>query len=140
MHQNDIHERASGVFAPDTLLPGQYFDRLRRGNDLTGEQRLMIAVMETAVDDYMKHAAARDRLRQGLFAEAERWIESTDRSWVYAFETICDHLGLDAEYVRRGLRDRRERARDHDRLPIDPIAADAAEADAPPERRRAGTE
>ena len=140
MHQDDIHERASGVFAPDTLLPGQYFDRLRRGKDLTGEQRLMIAVLEMAVDDYLKHAAARDRLRQGLFAEAERWIESTDRSWLYAFETVCDHLGLDVDYVRRGLRDRRERARGHELHPIDPFAADAAEAAAPSERRRAGNE
>jgi hypothetical protein len=136
MHQDDIHERASGVFAPDTLLPGQYFDRLRRGNDLTGEQQLMIAVLEMAVDDYMKHAGARDRLRQGLFAEAERWIESTDRSWLYTFETICDHLGLDVEYVRRGLRVHREGARRR----IEPIPADAAEADAPVERRRAGNE
>jgi hypothetical protein len=138
MHQDEIHERGSGVFAPDTLLPGQYFDRIRRGKDLTGEQRLMIAVLELAVEDYMKHATARDRLRQGLFAEAERWIESTDRSWVYAFETICDHLGLDVDYVRRGLRGRRERARDHG--PADRIPANAVEADAPPERRRAGNE
>ena len=138
MQQNDIHERASGVFAPDTLLPGQYFDRIRRGKDLTGEQRLMIAVLEMAVDDYMKHAVARDRLRQGLFAEAERWIESTDRSWLYAFETICDHLSLDVEYVRRGLRTRREQAHAHG--PADPIVANAGDADASPERRRAGNE
>jgi hypothetical protein len=138
MHQDEIHERGSGVFAPDTLLPGQYFDRIRRGKDLTGEQRLMIAVLELAVEDYMKHAAARDRLRQGLFAEADRWIESTDRSWLYAFETICDHLGLDVDYIRRGLRTRRERARDHGQA--DSIPAAAVEADAPPERRRAGNE
>jgi hypothetical protein len=140
MHQDDIQTRASGVFAPDTLLPGQYFDRIRRGKDLTGEQRLMIAVLEAAVEDYMKHAAARDRLRQGLFAEAERWVESTDRSWVYAFETICDHLGLDVEYVRRGLRDRRDHAREDGDRSNDPIAAEAAQAEAAPERRRAGNE
>jgi len=140
MHQDDIHERASGVFAPDTLLPGQYFDRLRRGKDLTCEQQLMIAVLELGVEDYMKHAAARDRLRQGLFAEAERWIESTDRTWVYAFESICDHVGLDVDYVRRGLRDCRQRAREHDHRALDPIAAVVTQADVPPERRRAGNE
>lgn len=140
MQQDDLHERASGVFAPDTLLPGQYFDRIRRGKDLTGEQRLMIAVLDSAVDDFLKHVAARDRLRQGLFAEAERWIESTDRSCLYAFETICDYLGLDVDYVRRGLRERREQARDHDRGAVAPTPAEAVEAEAPPERRRAGNE
>src|SRR5258705_13883161 len=140
MQRDDIHERASGVFAPDTLLPGQYFDRIRRGKDLTGEQRLMIAVLDSAVADYLKHAAARDHIRQGLFAEAERWVESTDRSQLYAFETICDHLGLDVEYVRRGLRGWRERARDRGCGPVDPIPAEAAEADGAPERRRARNE
>jgi len=140
MHQDDIHERASGVFAPDTLLPGQYFDRLRRGKDLMGEQRLMIAVLESAVEDYLKYVAAGDRLRQGLFAEAERWIESTDRSRLYAFETICDHLGLNVEYVRRGLRDRRERARAPGHGTAAPMPEDAAPPDAAPARRWAGNE
>jgi hypothetical protein len=140
MQRDDIHERASGVFAPDTLLPGQYFDRIRRGKDLTGEQRLMIAVLDSAVDDFLKHVAARDRLRQGLFAEAERWIESTDRSCLYAFETICDYLGLDVDYVRRGLRERRERVRDPRHGAASPMPADAAPADAPPARRWAGNE
>ncbi len=138
MHQDDSRERASGVFAPDTLLPGQYFDRIRRGKDVTGEQRLMTAVLDFAVADYLKHAAAKDRLRQGLFADAERWFGSTDRTFLYAFETICDYLGLDAEYVRRGLHERLAQARDPGPRPVDPIPAEAVEA--PPERRWAGNE
>jgi hypothetical protein len=137
MHQDEIHERGSGVFAPDTLLPGQYFDRIRRRSDLTGEQRMMVAVLEMGVDDFLKHAAAKDRLRQGLFTDAERWVESTDRSYLYAFETICDHLGLDAGYVRRGLRDYRERARGG---VADSVVDESPAEAAAPEHRRAGNE
>ena len=104
MSEYEPHEGTADVFAPDTLLPTQYFDRTRRRKDLTGEQRLMMAVIEFAVDDYMKYAHVRERTRQGLFAAAEAWIESTDRSWLYSFETICDHLGLDAGWMRQGLR------------------------------------
>ena len=111
MMQHDIDERATALFAPDTLLATQYFDRIRRRKDLTGEQRLMFAVLEDAVDVYLKHAIATHRHHQGLFAEAERWIQSEDRSWLYAFETICDYLGLDAAYVRRGLYGWKMRAR-----------------------------
>jgi hypothetical protein len=137
MHQDEIHERGSGVFAPDTLLPGQYFDRIRRRSDLTGEQRMMVAVLELGIEDFLKHAAARDRLRQGLFTDAERWVESTDRSYLYAFETICDHLGLDVDYVRRGLRDYRARARGpHADDVVDEPGAEAVA----PEHRRAGNE
>jgi len=111
MQDNEIHERGGGIFVPDTLLPAQYFDRVRRRKDMTGEQRLMCAVIEDAVDMYLKHTAARQPAHQKLFAEAEQWIESEDRSWIYAFETICDYLGMDSSYLRRGLRAWKARAR-----------------------------
>lgn len=111
MPDNDIHERASGLFAPDTLLAGQYFDRVRRRKDLSGEQRLMCAVMEDAIDVYLKHAGATARHHRELFEDAERWVECQDRSWLYAFETICDYLGLDVAYVRGGLRAWKTRSR-----------------------------
>jgi hypothetical protein len=121
MQGNDIHERGSGLFVPDTLLATQYFDRVRRRKDLTGEQRLMCAIIEDAVDVYQKHAAAADGLHRALFEDAERWIECEDRSWIYAFETICDYLGLDSAYVRRGLRAWKARARSEATTPA-PVA------------------
>jgi len=107
----DMDDRAAAIFAPDTLLASQYFDRIRRRKDVTGEQRLMCAVIENAVDTYLKHAAATARHHQQLFDEAEAWIEAGDRSWLYAFETICDYLGFDADHVRQGLRRWKARAR-----------------------------
>jgi len=107
---------------------------------------MMVAVLEMAIDDYMKHAAATDRLRQGLFTEVERWIESTDRSWLYAFATICDHVGLDVDYMRRGLRAWRRRALEgahgavSDDAQASPMPPDAADEAPVPERRRAGNE
>ncbi len=111
MGQDDIHERSGGLFVPETLLATQYFDRIRRRKDLTGEQRLLFAVIEDAVDMYLKHAGSRHPGHQVLFSEAERWIESNDRGWLYSFQTICDHLGLDGDYVRAGLRARKAEAR-----------------------------
>jgi hypothetical protein len=135
MQGHEIHERAAGLFVPDTLLPAQYFDRVRRRRDLTGEQRLMCAVIEDAVDVYLKHAAATQRTHQGLFAEADQWIESEDRSWIYSFETICDYLGMDSGYLRRGLRAWKARARGET-----PVAATGDEVVDTPEQRRAMNE
>lgn len=118
MGQDDIHERSGGLFVPETMLPSQYFDRLRRRPDLTGEQRLLCAVIEDAVDMYLKHAAARQPLHRRLFDDAERWIESDETGWLYSFVTICDHLGLDVDHVRRGLRARKATAR----ATIEPVA------------------
>jgi hypothetical protein len=101
----ELHDHAARVFVPNACLPVQYFDSIRRRKMLTGERRLMLAVLEQAADDYLKHYAVDLRHRR-LFAEAVRWIESADRSHLYCFANICDHLGLDAEYLRRGLRRR----------------------------------
>jgi hypothetical protein len=106
-----IEDRAPGLFQPDTLMPSQYFDRMRRRTEYDGERRLMIAVLEDAVDVYRKQAGARDPRGRQLFHEAEEWIENTDPTWLFSFENICHVLDLDASYIRRGLHMWRDRSR-----------------------------
>jgi hypothetical protein len=74
----------------------------------------MLAVIENAVDTYRAHFGATDRRGQRLFEEAEAWLMSTETTWPFAFESICDVLDLDPDYVRRGLArwGQRQRARD----------------------------
>jgi len=112
MKTRDItaEERVQELFQPDTLLPSQYFDRIRRRASFDGERRLMVAILEDAVDVYRKQAGARDRKRRQLFEDAEAWIESSDTSWIFSFENICDVLAIDASYVRKGLRAWKTRA------------------------------
>ena len=31
------------------------------------------------------------------------WIESGEREWPFSYENICEVLGLNPEYIRRGL-------------------------------------
>ena len=69
----------------------------------------MIAVLELAVNDYTKFVAARDRRGRALFGEVEAWVESRDADWPFAFQSICDALELDADYLRRGLHAWKER-------------------------------
>jgi len=104
-----VDERLAGLFQPDTLLPSQFFDRVRRRSEHDGERRLMIAVLEDAVDVYRKQVGARDARGEQLFREAEEWIEDPDRTWLFSFQNICDVLGLDASYLRRGLHAWKER-------------------------------
>lgn len=99
----------AGLFEPDILLPNQYFAAFRRGRAVEGERRLMLAVLEDAVDSYRKYALARDPREQACFLEAKEWFVSSDRSWLFAFENICDVLEMNADYLRTGL-DRWRRA------------------------------
>ena len=109
--QYAAEERLGELFQPDTLLPSQFFDRVRRRVEHDGERRLMIAVLEDAVDVYRKQAAAQEARGQQLFREAEEWIEDRDRTWLFSFENICDVLDIDSGYVRRGLHAWKERVR-----------------------------
>jgi hypothetical protein len=68
------------------------------------ECRLLWAVLENAVEAYMKNAVATGRRGQRLFREAEEWIMQDDPTWLCSFVSICHILGLDPGYLRRGLR------------------------------------
>ena len=97
------------VFTPLQILPGQYADARRPRREPCGPRRLMLAVLEEAMATYGKHRNARDRVGGSRFAEAQAWFDSTDTRSLFAFEHICDTLGIDADYVRRGLRTRHPR-------------------------------
>src|SRR5262245_64148493 len=122
------HDRLAGLFEPDVLLPAQFFAAFRREGGLERERLLMLAVLEDAVDCYQKYAHSRDPRGVQMFQESHEWVSSTDRTWLFSFENICDTLEINADYVRRGLREWRERGLLAARakvvdLPADVIAA-----------------
>lgn len=96
-------ERHGGLLDPDVVLPAQYFRVLRGRASYGGERRLIIAVLEDAINCFQKNLFARDNRGRRLFCEAENWLMSADRELPFAFENICEFLSLDAEYIRKGL-------------------------------------
>jgi hypothetical protein len=68
-----------------------------------GEERLMLAVLENATEDFQKYVLATDKRGKELFDQAEAWILETDSPSFFSFENICEHLQLDPDYVRRGF-------------------------------------
>ena len=108
-------DRYTGNLEPDTLLPSQFFGALRRKAQLDGERRLMVAVLEDAVNCFQKQVHATDPKARQLFLDAKEWITSTDQSLFFSFVNVCETLDLDPNYVREGLlvwRDRQLRSRD----------------------------
>ena len=70
------------------------------------ERRLMVAVLEDAIDDFLNNAGAQRGIRLARFREASIWFRREDRDWPFSFVNICDACGLDATTIRRMLRDR----------------------------------
>ena len=98
-----MEERVSSLFQPDTLLPDQYLDTFRRKLQLEPEKKLMLAILEDAIACYQKYLFARDSKGKALFVDAAEWVEETGTGSVFAFDSVCETLGLNPDYLRRGL-------------------------------------
>ncbi|OGP19408.1 MAG: hypothetical protein A2038_02255 [Deltaproteobacteria bacterium GWA2_57_13] len=98
-----VEEKVTSLFQPDTLIPAQYFETFRRKAHLEPERRLMLAVLEDAVACFQKYVSARDSKGKGTFRDAEEWILEEERDWLFSFNNICEVLGFDPQYVRKGL-------------------------------------
>ena len=90
-----------------------------------GERRLMIAVLLHALRSLFRDAerpgrGAIRRLRQDL-----RWLTSQDQSDVFAFERICELIGIDTERIRKHV--------------LNELGAVTQLLDAPPRTRRSRT-
>jgi hypothetical protein len=87
------------VSSPEALVPP--LRTIGNSHAPTGEQRLMFAVLCDAMHAYATEQVRRKRPARLL--ELRQWFESVDRSYVFAFESVCDALGLEAAYVRRNV-------------------------------------
>lgn len=74
------------------------------------EKFLIAAILEEAVKTYMTNAPSKSRREKRLFDEVEMWMTQEDQSWIFSFENCCLAVGLEPDYVRRGLREWKVRA------------------------------
>ncbi len=90
-----------------TMLPTQYH---RRADARVAEphKRLMAAVLQTVVDDFRGSVYRQTRgyetpvCRRGV-QKASAYVASTDRTWPFSFENLCEALGLNAGSLRQEL-------------------------------------
>jgi len=96
-------ETIEGLFQPDILAPAQYFDGLMKEQARAPERDLALAMLEDAVMCFQKYLKSTREKERYIFTEAEEWFLSDDRHWVFSFLNLCDFLGLDPEFLRKGL-------------------------------------
>lgn len=90
-----------------TLLPEQYLPAASARLALP-QRRLMMAVLQTVIDDVQGSAHRRAAggcgpIDQRELERARAYIASDDRSWPFSFENVCEAIGVDASVLRRGL-------------------------------------
>jgi hypothetical protein len=105
-----------------TLLPDQYLAGPTSQLALP-QRRLMMAVLQTVIDDVQGSAQRRASgclgpADQRELEHARAYVASTDRSWPFSFENVCEAVGVDAASLRRAL----------ERVLAESSAGDAADA------------
>jgi len=68
-----------------------------------GEEKLMLAVLASAIQHFQKYVLSKDEKEKDLFQEAEEWFLERDSDQLFSFEYICETLQLHPDYIRRGL-------------------------------------
>ena len=96
--------------APLDLTPEEFYDEQPSDIRVRPIKRLMLAVLEDALNCLDKHANAKhgDCLR--IYREAEQWFCRNDDDSIFSFSTVCETLGIEPNYLRSGLREMARRA------------------------------
>ena len=88
------------LFEPEVILPAQMSCGACCDGDASGACALMLAILEDAILCIERGRRRRHPHTRRLAAEAETWVRSDCRGWLFSFASICDVLGFDADALR----------------------------------------
>ena len=92
------------LFEPDTVLSAQFYATYKGGPYKQPEIRLMAAVLEEAISCLTVKVPPATVRQRKQFEDARQWFAAEDDSeWIFSFKNICEALGIDPAYLRRGL-------------------------------------
>jgi hypothetical protein len=94
---------ARTLLEPELILPVQITRGARVDGDTSGARALMLAILEDATLCIERGRRRRHGRTRRLAAEAETWVRSDCRQWLFSFASICDVLGIDADALRDRL-------------------------------------
>ena len=98
-------ESLADLFAPDIVLPEQFFEGARRDSQASGEKALMLAVLEDGIRCFQEHLRNPRSNPRLLSQQAEAWIKAVDYDWPFSFVNVCETLGIDPGALRTALLD-----------------------------------
>jgi hypothetical protein len=98
-------EGLADLFAPDIVLPEQFFEGVRRDSQASGEKALMLAVLEDGIRCFQEHLRNPRSNPRLLSQQAEAWIRAIDYEWPFSFNNVCETLGIEPAALRRALLD-----------------------------------
>jgi hypothetical protein len=96
-------EDTGRLFEPDTVLGAQFYANYKNSPYRQPELRLMAAVLEDAISCLAMKARPITARHRKQLEDARQWFVAEDGEWIFSFKNICEALGIDPAYLRRGL-------------------------------------
>lgn len=104
-----IEEARAPLLQSDVLATARYLTVYGRTSGIEPEKCLILAILMDAIEVYQDYILRRKVVTRVQYEEAEQWIFERNREWPFSFENICETLGFNPQYVRRGLECWKER-------------------------------
>lgn len=93
-------EMRSNLSEQDTLVPDRFASVFGQ-NTGSPEKRLILALLAGALWELQDAVRLEHRRDDPAFQRLESWFFSRDRAWPFSFENVCEHLDIDADWIRR---------------------------------------
>lgn len=88
---------SSVTFVVDELLDGT------TGYANGPERALMSALLFDGVQAYMCYVLSDGTKKGSRYREAFTWVNTKGKEYVFSFDSVCEGLGIDPEFLRFGL-------------------------------------
>jgi hypothetical protein len=112
----ELHDESQDLITLADLIPVQLSDPIAVRLRMSGEFRLLWAVLEDAIECYLRYVDHPSTAMRELFQEAKDWIEAKEGDDLCSFTGICGAFQIDPGYLRRGLRRRLQGMREQHAL------------------------
>ena len=93
MDYSNVEEKVVSLFEPDMLLSAQYMENLRRKTPIEPEKKLMLAVLEDAINCFQANAMAERGRRKRLFDETLDWFLHRGDDWLFRLRASARFYG-----------------------------------------------
>lgn len=96
----------------DTVSPQGYDARSFFSEDLLNGDKgyavgpvraLMSALLFDGVQSFMNFACADTPAHRNRYQEAHQWVSTRGSEYIFAFDSVCEALGVDPDFLRYGL-------------------------------------
>ena len=101
--RKNISDQGTDRWISSDPLDNEIIERLVKKDIREGEEKLMLAVLASAIQHFQKYVLSKDKKGRILFQEVEEWFLERDSDGLFSFEYICDTLQLRPDYIRQGL-------------------------------------